>query len=49
MKYTVKIDYKYFTFDDRMEALDFADTAYIHADSPVKVEITVFEEAAKNE
>ena len=49
MKYIVKIDYKYFTFEDRMEALDFADTAFEHANSPVGVVIEVRKEAPEDE
>ena len=45
MRYIVKIDYKYFTFDDRNEALDFAEMALDNADSPVNVEIEIRKEA----
>lgn len=41
MKYIVKVGYKYFTFDDRNEALDFADVAFEHANSPDTVEIEI--------
>lgn len=48
MKYIVKVDYKYFEFDDRFEALDFADIAIQHSCSPVIVEIEVRKEAPEN-
>lgn len=45
MKYKVTLGYSDFTFDDRMEALDFADQAKLHADEGMRVRITI----AKNE
>ena len=39
MKDEVTVDYKKFLFDDRLEALDFAEQAYMHSSKPVEVEV----------
>ena len=44
MKYRVTIRYIDVTFDDRMEALDFADQAKMHADEETKVTIELIDE-----
>ena len=45
MKYEVIVDYKKFLFDDRIEAMDFAEQAYMHSSKPVEVEVKFKEEA----
>lgn len=45
MKYLVKIDYKRFIFNDRIEALDFADMAIEHSDASTDVSIEILREA----
>lgn len=42
--YVVKIDYKDFRFEDRLEAMDFADMAKLHAARLTDVEIELVEE-----
>lgn len=49
MKYKVTTKYSDFTFDDRMEALDFADQAKLHADEVMNVRITIIEDEAEEE
>lgn len=49
MKYKVTLRYSDFTFDDRMEALDFADQAKLHADEGISVRITIIEDEAEEE
>ncbi len=44
MKYRVTIRYIDVTFDDRMEALDFADQAKMHADEDTPVTIELIDE-----
>lgn len=44
MKYRVSVRYIDVTFDDRMEALDFADMAKEHAEGDVDVTITLINE-----
>ena len=46
MIYRVEIDYKSFTFNDRSEALDFADMAIEHSDASVNVNIKIIREVA---
>jgi len=46
MKYEVIVDYKKFLFDDRLEAMDFAEQAYLHSSKPVEVDIKLKEEEA---
>ena len=43
MKYEVTVDYKTFLFDDRLEAMDFAEQAYLHSSKPVDVEVKLKE------
>lgn len=43
MKYEVTVDYKKFLFDDRLEAMDFAEQAYMHSSQPVDVEVKLKE------
>lgn len=44
MKYKVRVRYVDVTFDDRMEALDFADMAKMHADEEEDVTITLIKD-----
>ena len=44
MKYVVTVRYMNFIFDDRGEALDFADTAFVHVDEPSAVSIKLVHE-----
>ena len=46
MKYRVTVKYIDVTFDDRMEALDFADQAKTHAEEDVDVTIKLIKEEA---
>ena len=46
MKYEVTVDYKKFLFDDRLEALDFAEQAYLHSSRPIDVEVKLKEDEA---
>ena len=39
MKYLVKVDYKKFLFDDRDEAMDFAEVSKTNSVESVEVEI----------
>lgn len=47
MKYKVSVSYIDITFDDRMEALDFADQAKLHADKDTVVEIALINDEEK--
>lgn len=49
MKYRVTIRYIDVTFDDRMEALDFADQAKLHSDEDVPVVIELINDEVKEE
>lgn len=49
MKYRVTIRYIDVTFDDRMEAIDFAEQAKLHADEEMKVNIELIDDEAKEE
>ena len=49
MKYKVTIRYIDVTFDDRLEALDFADQAKLHADEDMKVYIEIIKDEAQEE
>lgn len=49
MKYKVTIRYIDVTFDDRLEAIDFADQAKMNADEPTRVFITLIDENEKEE
>lgn len=44
MIYRVKLNYHYFTFADRGEALDFAEMAMIHTTDDLAVEIRLVAE-----
>lgn len=44
MKYRVEVSYIDITFADRMEAMDFADQAKLHADKDVEVTIKLIKE-----
>lgn len=46
MKYRVTVNYLDITFADRMEAMDFADQAMLHADEDVRVSIKLIKEDA---
>lgn len=48
-KYKVEISYLKFTFDDRMTALDFAETAFNSAEENRSVEITFVKEEDDDE
>lgn len=47
MKYRVTIGYIDVTFDDRLEALDFAEQAKLHADEDRDVTMTFIDEVKK--
>ena len=47
--YIVEVDYKKFTFDDKYDAIAFAETALKTADKDTKVEITIKREAPDHE
>ena len=49
MKYRVSVSYIDVTFDDRLEALDFAEQAKIHADKEAKVLIELINDEVKKE
>ncbi len=44
MKYRVRIDYHDYIFEDRNEALDFAETAFFRSDKPRDVSIDLIRE-----
>ena len=46
MKYRVTIGYIDVTFDDRMEALDFAEQAKLHSDKDERVNMEFIKEEA---
>lgn len=49
MKYRVTIGYIDVTFDDRMEAIDFAEQAKLHAEKDMHVEILLISDEVKEE
>ena len=49
MKYIVEVGYKGFVFDDKTEALTFAETAFNHARSPETVTVKFNREEAEDE
>lgn len=49
LTYTVKIDYKTFTFSDSWHAIQFAEMAVLCSERNVEVSIEVKKEAAENE
>lgn len=49
MKYRVSVSYIDVTFDDRMEAMDFAEQAKLHADKETKVTLEFISTKANEE
>lgn len=49
MTFIVSIDYKDFIFHDRLEALDFAETAFNNSAKPTIVSVKLKEEEAEDE
>lgn len=49
MKYRVTINYIDVTFGDRLEALDFAEQAKLHADKEAKVNIELINDKSEEE
>lgn len=49
MVYVVSINFEKFIFNDRCEALDFAELALIHSVKNTEVEIKVYKEGANDD
>lgn len=49
MIYTVKFDDKAFVFDDRYDAMNFAETAALASDGTINITIEIRKEGAENE